>query len=396
VRTKIINGRLVAALISFASKHLRIPFFADRAKALPRSFTIEQMTQPAYAAQIEDLEDAIVRCPDYRRALVLQQVIHLFLDGQREAVGKLNHFDDVLVCLLRPATAVDLAKVSSALVRSGLKLPKAIRLLAHHRDASVASPILRHSTWIFEDDLTKIAETRELAHLLAMGSRSILSEYLTTTLIMRGYTAVHALIACNSGARLSEAGFSVLLKIAERDHKLAGSLGARSDIPPGLLRKFLAIVADKPRAAFLRAAPTSVKVLATRETPAIVAQNRDYSIAEKEISELRRTGKLNDPAFNRFAVMQQIEKLTVALALASETSVKSVERLLCSSSEVDRLVITCKASRVRWPTTAAILNNRQGCAPLERDELKALGELFESLSLSEAQRTIRFGPTTKQ
>ena len=51
------------------------------------------MIRPAYAAQIEDLEDAIVRCPEYRRALVLQQVTNLFLDDQGESVGKLDHLD---------------------------------------------------------------------------------------------------------------------------------------------------------------------------------------------------------------------------------------------------------------------------------------------------------------
>ena len=354
------------------------------------------MTRPAYSAQIEDLEDAIVRCPEYRRALVLQQVTNLFLDDNGESVGKLDHLDDVLVCLMRPATAEDLAKVSNALVRSGLKLPKAVHELVRHRDASVALPILTHSKWVSDDDLAEIAETRELEYLLAISSRHVLSEYLTTTLIMRGHTAVHASIARNAGARVSEAGFSVLLKIAERDEKLAGLLGARSDIPPGLLRKFLAIVDEKPRAAFLRAAPASVKALATRDRPKIVVSDRDYSEAEREIAELRRAGKLNDSAVNRFAVRKQIAKLTVALAQASEASVRSIERLLSNSSDVDQLVIACKASRLRWATTVSILNNREGCLPIEGDELKSLGSLFERLSLSEAQRTVRFGPATKQ
>jgi len=114
--------------------------------------------------------------------------------------------------------------------------------------------------------------------------------------------------------------------------------------PPGLLRKFLAIVEEKPKAAFLRAAPASVKALATKDRAKIVISDRDYSAAEKEIAELRRTGKLNDSAVNRFAVTQQIAKLTVALAQASEAPVKSIERLLSNISDVDQLVIACKAS----------------------------------------------------
>lgn len=354
------------------------------------------MTRPAYAAQIADLEDAMVRCPEHRRALILQQFTNLFLDDQRETVGRSGHLDDVLVCLMRPATSSDLTNVSNALVRSGLKLPKSIRQLARHRDPSVAVPILRHSSLVSEDDLAEIAETRDVEHLLAVGSRTGLSEYLTTTLIMRGHSAIHALIARNPSARLSEAGFSVLLKIAERDVELAESLGARSDIPHGLVRKFLAMVAEKPRAAFLRAAPKSVQTLAERESSKIVVPGRDYATAEKEITELRRTGKLNDSTINRFAVMQEIDKVAVALALASDTSVKSIERLLSHSSNVDQLVMACKASRIRWATTVSILKCREGCAPLEGGELKALNGLFESLSLSEAQRTIRFGQAVKQ
>ena len=354
------------------------------------------MNRALYEAQIADLQDAIVRCPEYRRGLVLEQVTKLFLGNQREMVVKFEYLDDVLVCLMQPATAEDLAKVSNTLVKSGLRLPKTIQQLARHRDPAVATPILRHSDLLDEDDLAEVAETRDLEHLLAISSRTDLSALLTNTLITRGHTAVQTAIARNLSARLSEGAFTVLLKIAERDEEMAGLLGARSDIPPGLLRKFLAMVADKPKSTFLRAAPASTKALVEKEAPKVVVENIDYSSAEKEVAELRRKGKLNDATINRFAVMRQIDKLTVALALASDASVQSIERLLAYDSSVDHLVMACKASRIRWATTVAILNNREGLAPLEGGELQALNGLFESLSLSEAQRTVRFGLTAKR
>jgi Uncharacterised protein conserved in bacteria (DUF2336) len=226
---------------------------------------------------------------------------------------------------------------------------------------------------VSEDDLAELAEMRDLEHLLAIGSRSDLSEYLTTTLIMRGYSAIHTLIARNSSARLSEAGFSVLLKIAERDIELATSLGARSDIPYGPLRKYLAMVEEKPRAAFLHASPVSVKTLAQRGVSQLPIPDRDYSSAERQITELRRRGKLNDSAINRFAIMQEFD-----------------------SGQIDLLVIACNASRIRWATTVSVLKSRENCLPLREGELKALNALFESVSLSEAQRTVRFGPAAKQ
>ena len=351
---------------------------------------------PAYEAQIADLEDAMVRCPEYRRVLVLQEVTKQFLDKHGETVHRLAYLDDVLVCLIRSASTGDLANVSNALVKSGINIPKTLQQLALHSDPSVAAPILKHSSWMSENHLIEVAETRDRDHLLAISSRSALSECLSTTLIKRGDTAIYTAVTCNLGARLSEGSFAVLLKIAERDSELAALLGARSDIPSGPLRKFLAIVADKPRVAFLRAASPAIRALAEKEAPKSVILDRDYSSAESEIAELRRAGKLNDPTINRFAVKRQIDKLTVALALASETPVKLMERLLSANSYVDQLVIACKAARIRWTTTASILCSREGCSPLAGDELEELNGLFESLSLSEAQRTIRYGSASKQ
>ena len=76
----------------------------------------------------------MVRCPEYRRALVLQEVTKSFLDERQGTGYNLACLDDVLVCLMKPASTVDLANVSNALVRSGLKLPKAHQQLALHQD----------------------------------------------------------------------------------------------------------------------------------------------------------------------------------------------------------------------------------------------------------------------
>jgi uncharacterized protein (DUF2336 family) len=165
------------------------------------------MMRQSFAAQMADLEDAMVRCPESRRALVLQEVTNRFLNEEGEVVGKLHHLDDVLVCLMRTASIDDLAYVSNTLVRSALELPKTIHRLACHRDQSVAVPVLRHSNLVSEDDLAEVAETRELEHLLAVASRADLSEYHTTTLITRGQSAVHTAIASNPAAPLSEAAF---------------------------------------------------------------------------------------------------------------------------------------------------------------------------------------------
>lgn len=348
------------------------------------------MATGASAALIVELEDALARCSKGRRALVIEQVIKLFLAQPQENVRHLSSFDEVLACLIRQAELVGLANLSNAVVRSRLRLPMTARQLALHQEASVAVPILRHSSCISDADLDELAETGNQEQLLAISSRSELSERLTTTLVMRGNAGVHLAISRNLDARLSERAFAVLLKMAERNEQLAQTLGKRSDIPAKLVRKFLALVAGKPRLAFLNSASPEVRALAEREASTDSNAQRDYTTAMKEVSTLSRSGKLTDSAVNRFAVGQDQEKLTAALALLSEAPIRVIERLLRDDS-ADELIIACKAARLRWATTASIIRHRQGCPPISEQQLEEQRGLFESLSLAEAQWTIRFG-----
>jgi hypothetical protein len=54
------------------------------------------------------------------------------------------------------------------------------------------------------------------------------------------------------------------------------------------------------------------------------------------------------------------------------------------------LIVACKASRLDWSTTNMILRNRPNCRAATRQELDEGKEVFAALSLSSAQRTIRF------
>ena len=126
------------------------------------------------------------------------------------------------------------------------------------------------------------------------------------------------------------------------------------------------------------------------EAPAKIKTHRDYASAEKEVGALSRARKLIDSAVNRFAVGQDHESLTAALALLSQAPIKTIERLLCSDG-ADELVVACKAATLRWATTVSIIRHRQGCASISEQQLDELKGLFERLSLTEAQRRIRFG-----
>ena len=104
---------------------------------------------------------------------------------------------------------------------------------------------------------------------------------------------------------------------------------------------------------------------------------------------LNRAGNLNDPAVNRFALDGNYKNVIAALALLSATPIDAIEPLV-DNLRPDGLIIACRASSLSWSTTTMIIRNRKNCPPIGRDELDQGRRVFEELSLSAAQRTMRF------
>jgi hypothetical protein len=104
---------------------------------------------------------------------------------------------------------------------------------------------------------------------------------------------------------------------------------------------------------------------------------------------LNRAGKLGDQTINRFAIQGEYSNVIAALSLLSTVKIEAVEPLI-RNPRPDGLIVACRASRLDWSTTVMILRNRPNCAPLSKQELEQGKEVFETLSLSAAQRTIRF------
>ena len=115
----------------------------------------------------------------------------------------------------------------------------------------------------------------------------------------------------------------------------------------------------------------------------------DYASARPEIVALNRIGKLNDSAVNRFAIRGETANLFTALSVLSGAPIEIVEHVMLDP-DCEGLVMACRASRLNWTTTLAILSNRGGgrlsFAERERAQL-----IFETLLLSTSQWTVRWG-----
>ena len=330
-------------------------------------------------------------------ARIFGEVTDLFLSN----VGRLGDsqiaaVDGVLAHLIGRVEATTVIQLSEALSTIDRAPRQTIRKLAFHEQAQVAAPILRQSSCLSDADLLEIVKSRGQQHMLAICDRKALNEALTDALMRFGDVNVSNALARNTGARFSECGYATLVGRAEKDEGLAEKLGVRVDIPGSLLRELIGKVADVVRARFLTAPRPVARQKAQNSAAAAAAQGGaarkaiDYTQAQSEVVALNRTGKLNDSLVNRFAVRGEYVLVVAALALKADVKVEAIEPLL-EPDRVYGLIVACKAARLTWSTTTMIVRNRPNCPPSTDRELEQCVAVFESLLLSVAQWTIRFG-----
>jgi uncharacterized protein (DUF2336 family) len=343
----------------------------------------------------EELNGAEKGGPEHD-AQVFGEVTDLFLSNfDRLSESQIAAVDAVLAKLIARVAADSLIELSEELAVIEQAPRQTVRNLAFHDDVQVAGPVLRHSVCLSDQDLLEIARSRSQQHLLAISDRKVLNEALTDALLRFGDVNVSNALARNAGARFSECGYATLVGRAERDEVLAEKLGLRLDIPGNLLRELIGRVADVVRARFL----TASRPVARKKAPGAAATAApggaprkaiDYTKAQNEVVALNRTGKLTDSAVNRFAVRGEYDMVVAALALKADVKVEAIEPLL-EPERVYGLIVACKAARLSWSTTTMIVRMRPHCPPSTDRELEQCVAIYESLLLSVAQWTIRFG-----
>jgi uncharacterized protein (DUF2336 family) len=355
------------------------------------------MATTASAALFVELEAAVSGGSSERRVSILRQVTDLFLsDADRLNATQVAVFDDVLMQLVERVETRALAQLSKTLSVAAIGPNRSIHHLAFHQDASVAAPVLTQSSVLTDADLIKVANSRGQQHLLAISARKTLNEAVTDVLIERGDNTVVQSLTQNSGARFSTSGYSSLVDKAADNEGLTEALGLRLDIPINFLRDLLAKASEAVKARLLKAAPAELLEKIRTAIDSVIeeiggkpAKPIDYTAAEAAVLALNRAGNLSDSAVNRFAIEQNYKNVTAALALLGSISIDSIEPLL-KNGRIDGLIVACKASRLSWSTTNMIIRNRPQCTVPTRLELEQGKEVFDALSLSAAQRTMRF------
>ncbi len=350
----------------------------------------------ASASLIPELENVIQHGSQDKRAMTVRRIANLFVDGapnfNEDHIGL---FDDVLCRLVIEIEAKARAEMAQTLAPMANAPIELMRHLAHDEDIAVAGPVLTQSKRLQETELVELASTKGQAHLAAIAGREGIGEAVTDVLVRRGDTEVIHYVADNQSARLSEGGFSTLVKRAEGDGDLAEKVGQRADIPAHLFRDLLVRATAVVQQRLLQAAKPETRNEIQRVLEKVskefedAAPVRDYTAAQAAVMTLHQSGDLNETTLIDLAKNKKFEETVAALSVLCSVPIETADRLM-AGDKPDPILILCKAAGYGWTTARAIILSRPMVRGTSAVSLDAAFANFEKLSPSTAQRVVRF------
>jgi uncharacterized protein (DUF2336 family) len=355
---------------------------------------------------VDEVEAAINIGSPQKRLDAVKRVTDLFLASAGSYDSEqIDLFDNVLERLVKTIELRAIADVSARMALAEMSLQLApvaqaprsvVRRLAGNDEITIAGPVLTESARLSEDDLVEIAATKSEQHLLAVASRWWLKEGVTDALLARRYPSVSRRIVNNPGARVSTAGFAIVLAQAESDPELAVETGIRVDLPAELRHQLLRTATEAVRSRLLSRAPSHLFEEIRGAIAAVAAgvnrdmsKVRDFAAARRFVTLLKDKGELNETTLFGFAKQRKYEETVAALAELSQSTV-DVVRPLMQSLRDDGVLIPCKVAGLGWETVHAVLESRFATGSLGPHELAEAKSQFGRLTTENARRLLRF------
>ena len=346
---------------------------------------------------IDDLERALTLGSEAHRREMLSRITDLFFASKSpyssDQIGLFNEVIGKLAAAIEPLARAKLAARLAPERRAPLGV---IRMLAFDDNIEVARPVLTVSECLDDGDLIATANNKSQEHLAAISERKNLSEAVTDVLVTRGDRAVAYSVSKNPTARISYAGFRVLLRRSIGDDKLAMVLGSRDDLPRQHFLRLIEQASATVRTKLLAENPGDssqiegvVEEISSSLRTGAQDASADYTAARTLVEGMHRAGKLDEAQVRRFAVERRLAETAVALTLLCDVESDIVERALLASGS-DILVILAKLAGFSWETAKAILLLKSGGRDAREQNLEQAKASFERLQRGTARHVLGF------
>lgn len=344
-----------------------------------------------------ELEAAIQSGSSAKRTEMLRRVTDLFVvTAPSVTPQQAGVFDDVFEQLIKEIEWKAKVELSDRVSPLGNAPDRLIRHLAHDDSIEISGPVLAKSPRLGEEELVAIARTKSQAHLAAIAGRPDIGEQVTDVLVERGDMTVARKVAANNGARFSEGSLRNLVDRATDDGDLASAVARRRELPAPMFRQLLTKATDAVRQKLLEFAQPNTQAVINRILSEVsqtveetVAPKRDYSAAKRLVNEMKRQGGVAAANLMQLARAGKLEETVVVLAHLTGVSVDVIDRLIDDPTD-DPLLVVCKSIDLDWPAVAAVMAARLGNKDLHEGRLDQADRKYRKLTVTSAQRVIRF------
>ena len=353
----------------------------------------------------DEVERAISAGSAQKCSETVGRVTALFLaSAERYNDEQIALFGDVFERLINTIELRALAEVGARIALAELSaqlapLPQApasvIGRLARHEEIDIAQPVLIESPKLTNDDLVEIARVGGEKHLLAIAGRWWLQEIVTDALLARRFPSVSRRLVDNPGAKMSPAGFAMIVAQALGDGELAVATGVRADLPKELRTRLLHSATDAVRTRLLSRAPPylfeeirAAVAAASGGTDRELSRERDFAGAKQLVAQLGKDGALTEAMLLGFARQKRYEETVAALAALAQAGIEIV-RPLMQSLNSDGILVPCRVAGLRWETVGTILDCRFSTGVTAESELTKLKVEYAELTSENALRLLK-------
>jgi uncharacterized protein (DUF2336 family) len=344
-----------------------------------------------FSALADGLSGHMVR----ERSRVLRQTADLFLSKPASySEQQVKLFDSVMLQLLDHVDREVREYLSKRFAAVDYAPRGVVRHLANDDAIAVAGPVLQQSLCLDEEFLVGCARSKSQDHLAAMSLRPTVGHQLSDVLIERGNDQVLLNLAKNSGAKLSDHGYSLMVDRARDSQQLACAVFNRADIPRehmlALFKKASAAVRKELELEAGRKAEETFEVLklaGQRLQEATQEDSQRYASARLRIAELQQAGCLSEKEILAFARQGAFEEVVVAISKLCCLPAIETERLIVEET-CDRLFIVSRAIGLSWPCVRQLLL-MNSAAPRSPEQLEHLMATYNVISPGSAAKTLR-------
>jgi uncharacterized protein (DUF2336 family) len=346
---------------------------------------------------ISDLEKAI----DQRSAetgAMLHQITDLFLlSAGNYSADQVDAYDEVLKLLIIKVDEAARATLAKRIATAEQTPKDTIRSLALDESIEVAEPILGQSSALDDDLLVDCIKKRGQQHLLAIATRNSISESVSSLLIEKGDRNVLTTVANNSGAKISELGFSMLMDKSTQDEWLSECIARRKDIPDRHFRELVIRASETVRQRLIGDDPRQAQIInsilpsAASSTTEYTEKPKDYRMAEVIV----RAQPITEDIVIAFSKEKRQEEMIVAIADLAKLPAHEIERIFLATWSSPVAVIL-KAIGFHLATLQAIYNSKGAANPTHQPDLIRTKAEFIALRSSTAERILRFYQVRKK